>query len=327
MYDLPAEFSSAQLEARTILIHILNEMKDTESKYFPRYGKWVQRHPGLEKFCFQCVRPQVWAFLQGRWSLDSLKAISGDLKFEGRAVYLNGVLGLDRRVRIYIGQATCLRQRVAQHLNFRYRRDNPSLHYHAMQYSIYNTIGSVALLPSPGMGSHALPGMDQPELLLNVLETWMCLMFRTLPSQTLEEWLCGVEGVDKKRKEGKEGVFTGLNIVNPVQQGGDVRKWLDLNGSDDPLVLEYLALGKAGKSDAEQRKHSDIPYVKKYEEQDTPAEVQKRYIKAARQRMSQEQYEIRVPGWVLVSGLALALGIVLFNSSGGPQPKPRLRFR
>lgn len=327
MYDLPPELSSAQLEAKAILANLLKRLQDTDSKYSARYGRWVERHPTLEDLCFRCVRPPVWAFLQGRWSLDALKSVSGDLKFEGRAIYLNGVLGLDRRVRIYIGQATSLRQRVAQHLNFRYRRDNPSLHYHAMQYSIYNTIAPVALLPSPNMANCSLPGMDQPELLLNVLEMWMSLVFRTLPLQTLEMWLDGVEGVSKKRKEGKEGEFSGLNIASPIDHGERAREWLDLSDSDDPLVLEYLHLSSMGKNDVPQRKRQETRYMEKNDEQDTAVQIKERYTQAARQRMFQEQYEIRVPAWVLVGGFALTLGVILFNGSGGPQPKPRLRFR
>ena len=301
MSDLPHELSPAQHEAKQILAKLLSRLRETDSKYYPRYGKWIERHSRLEEFCLQCIRPQVWSFLQGRWSLDALKTIAGDLRFEGRGVYLNGVLGLDRRVRVYVGQAACIRQRVAQHLNFRYRRDNPSLHYHAMQRSTYNAIGLLATLPSPGLGSQILPGMDQPELLLNVLEMWMCLTFRSLPTQTLDTWLTGLEGVSKERKEGKEGQFGGLNIASPLDQGDKAREWVDLGDSDDPLVLDYLGL-EWKTNELEQRK--------------------KKYTEAAKALAKREQDVILVPQWLVLGGLALALGFIVFSSS-----RPRLKFK
>jgi hypothetical protein len=250
MFDLPANLSLAQLEAQTILTHLLSQISSPESKYYSRYGKWVERHPCLSDYCFRLTRPQVWTFLQNRWSLDALKLISGDLRYEGRAIYLNGVLGLDKRLRNYIGQSFNLRQRIAQHLNFRYRRDNPSLHYYALQYSIYNAIGVLAVLP---MGNATLPGMDAPDLLLNVLEMWMCLVFRSLPEESLREWLPSDDTINPARKEGKEGVVGGLNIALPIDQGEKSRSWVDLGESDDPLIREYMESG---------RKNSGVQLVK-----------------------------------------------------------------
>jgi hypothetical protein len=258
MYDLPSDFTSAQLEAKKILAHLLERLKEEDSKHYPKYGKWVERHPRLDDFCFRCIRPQVWTFLNGRWSLDAMKAIGGDLKYEGRGLYLDGVLGLDRRVRIYIGQAGSIRSRVAQHLNFRYRRDNPSLHYHAMQNSIYNSIGLIAQVPSPNMGNQTLPGMDCPDLLLNVLEMWMCLVFRSLPLQTLDIWLPEDGTLKKGRKSGQEGEFGGLNVASPLDQGEKQREWLDLSECEDPLIREYLGRGRES-SKVEVKEEEDSP--------------------------------------------------------------------
>ncbi|KAF2632108.1 hypothetical protein BU25DRAFT_325384, partial [Macroventuria anomochaeta] len=243
MNDLPSQLLPAQIEAQEILRHLLSKLKEPESKHYVRYGKWVERHPRLDDFCFRCIRPQVWSYLNGRWNLDALKLIAGDLRTSSPAIYLNGILGLDKRMRLYIGQTSSLRIRIAQHLNFRYRRDNPSLHYHALQSSIYNAIGVLAVLPSPNMGGHALLGMDNPDLLLNVLEMWMGLMFRSLPASMLEEWM--PEGISPARKEGKEGVFGGLNIRSPLDQGDSKAEWVDLSESDDLLVREYLGIGAA----------------------------------------------------------------------------------
>ncbi|KAH7080416.1 hypothetical protein BKA63DRAFT_590963 [Paraphoma chrysanthemicola] len=307
-----------------------NILKDPNSKYHLRYGKWLAKHPRLEEFCFRCIRPQIWTFLHGRWSLDALKAIGGDVfKFEGRGVYLNGVLGLDKKVRIYIGQATSIRQRVSQHLNFRYRRDNPSLHYHAMQQSIYNAIGLVAVLPSPSTGNHALPGMDCQDLLLNVLEMWTCLIFRTLPPQTLEQWLPSDGTVTSRRKSGLEGEFGGLNIACPLDHGEKTRDWLDLSDTDDALIRDYLGLGR--QTSEEQRDRSGIQFTKgearkkegEHEDDDGPAQWRKKYTERARSFNASKRENTHPEALakaVIMVGMAAIVGVVLMKvskASGG----------
>jgi hypothetical protein len=327
MYDYPAEPTPAQSEALKIFSHLLDTLKEKDSKYYAKYGKWVERHPRLQEFCFRCIRPHVWTFLNGRWSLDALKAVGGDLKAEGRGVYLDGVLGLDRRVRIYVGQAGSIRSRVGQHLNFRYRRDNPSLHYHAMQHSIYNAIGLVAQVPSPNMGNESLPGMDQPELLMNVLEMWMCLVFRTLPAPTLEAWLPS-DGSVKRRKEGAEGEFGGLNIACPLDQGEAQREWLDLSEAEDPLIRDYLGLGRKG-AEAEYKKRGDLQHVKAEEKngEDTPAQRRINYTERARsfnkQWRQQENAPSQTVGIVIVVAMATLFGIALLRGGGGLAPGQR----
>ncbi|KAJ4380634.1 hypothetical protein N0V86_003993 [Didymella sp. IMI 355093] len=302
MDNPPARFTPAQLEAQNILKHLLSKLQERESKYHARYGKWIDRHPRLDDFCFRCIRPQVWVFLNGRWSLDGLKAIGGD-RTDVCAVYLNGVLGLDKRVRIYVGQAFSLRSRIAQHLNFRYRRDNPSLHYYALQRSIYNAIGVLAVLPSPSMGGHALPGMDDPSLLLNLLEMWMGLVLRSLPTSMLEEWL--PEGVSQM-KEGREGVFGGLNIMCPLDQGNSKSGWIDLSESGDPLVREYLGV------DA-----TKTPEVKD-NAQDEVEKRKKEYAEKAR-NMNQVQNDSSVSANALIAfGMGVVLGFALMKGLSGP---------
>jgi hypothetical protein len=313
MSDPPSSLSLAQLEAQTILTHLLFQLSSPSSKYYPRYGQWIERHPHLPAYLFHTIRPQVWTFLQNRWSLDALKLISGDLRSDSRAIYLNGVLGLDKRVRVYVGQSMSLRQRVAQHLNFRYRRDNPSLHYHALQYSVYNAIAVLAVLPA---------AVEKPELVMNVLEMWMCLVFRTLPEESLSEWLPSDGTINTARKEGKEGLFGGLNIACPVDQGVKNRTWVDLSKSEDPLVREYLETA---------RKSSGVQSVKK-EEEDKPAQhevVQRkeRYKAKAKRYRESDDGGIIVPPWLVFGVVAVVAGFFLLKSNGGPQPSPRPRWR
>jgi hypothetical protein len=319
MYDLPADFSTAQLEAKKILTHLLKKLKEEDSKYYPKYGKWVERHPRLDDFCFRCIRPHIWTFLTGRWSLDALKAVGGDLKYEGRGLYLDGVLGLDRRVRIYVGQAGSIRSRVAQHLNFRYRRDNPSLHYYAMQHSIYNAIGLIAQLPSPNMGNHSLPGMDCPDLLMNVMEMWMCLVFRTLPLQSLDTWLPDEKSVKKGRKSGQEGEFGGLNIALPLDQGEKQREWLDMSNSEDPLIREYLYPAR-----------SDVKEEVK-EDEDTPVQRRINYTERAKSYNKHwrqpENYPSQTTGFIMCSIMAILVGTALWRSEAAYATGPQGRWR
>jgi hypothetical protein len=317
MYDLPAEFTQTQLEAQEILAHLLGRLKEKDSKYYGRYGKWVERHSRLEEFCFSCIRPHIWKYLQGRWSLDALKAVGGDLRYEGRGIYLDGVLGLDRRVRIYVGQAYSIRARIAQHLNFRYRRDNPSLHYHAMQNSIYNAIGLIAQIPSPNMGNHTLPGMDCPDLLMNVLEMWMCLVFRSLPLQTLEEWLPSNGSIRKGRKLGAEGEFGGLNIASPLDQGEKQREWLDLSDSEDPLVRDYLGRGKTD-TKVEVKTEEDAITQRKAEYVERAKNLNKHW-------RTSEPSPSQAVGLVLGITMVVLVGTAIWRG-GGYAPRPRGRW-
>ncbi|KAF2996626.1 hypothetical protein E8E13_002168 [Curvularia kusanoi] len=271
MNDIPADLSPSQKEAQAILRHLLSRLKDPDSKYYAR-----------------------------------LKLIAGDLRADSRAVYLNGILGLDKRVRIYVGQASSLRQRIAQHLNFRYRRDNPSLHYHALQASIYNAIGVLAILPSPNMGGHTLPGMDDPGLLLNVLEMWMGLVFRTLPAEMLEDWM--PNGVSPARREGKEGLFGGLNIRSPLDQGESKSDWIDLSDSDDILIREYVNFG-LGQNEAHTRLHNDTEKRKKD------------YAEKARKRNQTEKGDGIAANTILAFGMGVVLGFALVKGFSGLKSK------
>ncbi|KAH8727576.1 hypothetical protein GQ44DRAFT_90141 [Phaeosphaeriaceae sp. PMI808] len=293
----------AQLEAKNILAYLFDKLNDQDTIYYQRYGEWIQRHPDLAKFCFQCIRPQVWTFLNGRWSFDALNSVGGDIRSEGRAIYLNSILGLDRKVRIYVGQANSIRVRTAQHLNFRYRRDNPSLHYHAMQQSIYNAFGVLALVPPTNASNKNLPGMDCPNLLLNILEMWMTLVFRTLPPQTLEEWLPDDDMIKNGSEKALEGDFRGLNIASPLDHGEKPREWLTLSESSDPVVRDYLGLGRKS-SEIEKRKSNYTERARSYN-------TKKR----------QENGSSQAVGLVLVVTMAFLIGTALLRSSGGPGPR------
>jgi hypothetical protein len=105
--------------------------------------------------------------------------------------------------------------------------------------------------------------MDQPDLYLNVLEMWCCLLFRSLPPQILAEYL-----PDEALSGQKKTVSVGLNIANPLDHGGkEAFDWVDLSESDDPLVLEYVHGTDGNRTqsleEVEKRRHQAVEEVEK----------------------------------------------------------------
>ncbi|KAF1956169.1 hypothetical protein CC80DRAFT_548467 [Byssothecium circinans] len=113
MEDFPVSLSASQQEALEVLRRLLGKLKEPGSRYYSRYGKWVERHGKLEEFCFQCVRPSVWRFFDAKWNLDAMKLIGGDTRSDNRGIYFDGIHGLDKRTRLYIGQSQNIRFRIS----------------------------------------------------------------------------------------------------------------------------------------------------------------------------------------------------------------------
>jgi hypothetical protein len=145
--------------------------------------------------------------------------------------------------------------------------------------------------------------MDDPGLLLNVLEMWMGLVFRTLPASMLDEWM--PEGVSPARREGKEGLFGGLNIRSPLDQGDSKSDWVDLSESDDPLVREY-----AGSGVAKNEEHGRL--------QNENEKRKKEYAERARKRNQAEKEVGLSVNTIIVFGMGVVLGFALVKGFSGP---------
>lgn len=81
---------------------------------------------------------------------------------------------------------------------------------------------------------------ERPDLVMNVLETWCCLLFRSLPKATLEEWL----GSDLE-----EGLPS-LNVALPLDTGDEMasKTAFDLlKDADEGLAKEYYWDMKKGR--------------------------------------------------------------------------------
>ncbi|KAG9186786.1 hypothetical protein G6011_09894 [Alternaria panax] len=311
-------FTPAQLEARAILTHLLTLLSNptphaatttTTTHPHTKYSVWINSHsiPALTTSLYSLIRPQLWHLLSTRLSLDALKSLGGDLRHEGRAIYLNGILGVDKRLRIYVGQSGNLRQRVGQHLNFRYRRDHPSVHYWALEWSVYNVFGVLALIPpAERHGGMGLAGLERLDLVMNVLEMWMCLVFRSLPCATLVDWLPDDGLVDKGRRMAKEGVVGGLNVASPLDQGveGKDMPFVDLSEETDPVVQEYLR-------EMKRRKGGEVEVVKvkigdgdMEVDEEERARRKKMYAEKARRYQRRRDTDIVIPQWVFLGALA-----------------------
>ncbi|KAF2808449.1 uncharacterized protein BDZ99DRAFT_499764 [Mytilinidion resinicola] len=233
-------------EARAVLAHLLVTVQDQKSRHYEKYAGWLQGSPGIEEFLFGCLRPGVVRWIEGgrgagidSWVLKLLKATGGDIK--GKGVYLHGILGLDRFTRKYIGQSTDLPLRIyKQHMYFRYRRDHPSLHYFAVQRSSFDVFSILAVVPPPPSNqtpSQAPNFHDRPDLLLNILEMWLCLLFRSLPVASLHAYLPPGSLVSMGPPES-------LNVALPLDQGVEMgeREMVDIKAARDPLLREWFKL-------------------------------------------------------------------------------------
>ena len=81
--------------------------------------------------------------------------------------------------------------------------------------------------------------MDRPDLLLNLMEMWCCLLFRTLPQPLLAEYLPPGSMVPV-------GPPDGLNMSSPLDQGLPLteREWVDMSETQDPLLQGYYGFGR-----------------------------------------------------------------------------------
>jgi hypothetical protein len=232
-----------------ILERLLDDVRNPASRHYTRYGAFVSSEgQNLFSLLERCVRREVWelaARVQAKSQsnqvdmcsdFDAVKGLGGDMGYHGRAIYLHIVEFADGAVRLYVGQAFNLASRVNnQHADFRYRRDHPSLHNFAVDASTGDTYVVLAQLRET----------TQSDLVLNLLEMWMALCFRTLPGEVLDAWLGAAPNESRRRsgvREDEKKVF-GLNVASPLDQG-DKEAWKGafqmLKGSRDAMAREYF---------------------------------------------------------------------------------------
>ncbi|KAF2102435.1 hypothetical protein NA57DRAFT_71432 [Rhizodiscina lignyota] len=215
--------------SKLVLQHLLDQLRDPTNRHHGRYKDLVTSTASneVEEVLVSCMHPQFLALVdEGR--LDSFvdsKSIPSDTSYRGRAIYLHIVNSKDSIARYYIGQAYNLSWRIRQHLDFRYRRDNPSLHYWAVNSSTADSFVVLGKLEKK---------VEYPELVLNVLEMWAALLLQSLvPKSKLDDWLpAHVPRLD----------LNGLNVELPLDQGAESDShaaFESLKSAEDKLVRDY----------------------------------------------------------------------------------------
>jgi hypothetical protein len=169
--------------------------------------------------------------------------------------------------------------------------------------------------------------MERPDLVMNVLEMWMCLVFRSLPSDTLGEWLPDDELVDKGRKTAKEGVVGGLNVATPLDQGVGIKDmpFVDLSGEVDPVIWDYLREVKRRKGDVQQVENVKIKNGTVEVDEEERALRKKMYAEKVRRYQKKRDKDVVIPQWVFLGALAVGVGVLLFRSSRAPRGKGGLK--
>lgn len=115
------------------------------------------------------------------------------------------------------------------------------------------------------------------------------------------------DGVERGRKKGLEGVFGGLNIACPLDQGERMREWLDLSEEGDVLIREYLGRGRES-AKIEEKKEQDEEVV---------AQRKKEYAARARSYNKHwarpESYPSQTAGILLSVTMAVLIGTALWR--------------
>lgn len=163
--------------------------------------------------------------------------LGGDLTSHAPAIYLHLIQLPNGFWYWYIGQAHDVRSRIhQQHRDFRYRRDNPSLHYYAHDRSVHDRFVILANLDDNPRTTTA----SELRIVLNLLEMWCCLLFRCLPVQTLERWLQDEDFYDVSF----DGPVLTLNVASPLDMGDSLassKAFELLKESNDDLARQYYA--------------------------------------------------------------------------------------
>ncbi|MCJ1364748.1 hypothetical protein MMC16_003864 [Acarospora aff. strigata] len=129
----------------------------------------------------------------------------------------------------YIGQAQILERRILQHQKPQHRELNPSLHYHVLDSS--PTMHSTFVI----LSSTASGDLSQDcRGILNILEMFTSLLFRTLPATTLRKYL------PDRIEIANPGAH--LNLASPLDQGLQNQGWslLSARDSPDPLIYNWF---------------------------------------------------------------------------------------
>jgi hypothetical protein len=137
-------------------------------------------------------------------------------RFEAKHGLYVAIIRIPSSWRRYVGQSVNCEQRVHNnHENEKYRNSHPSLHY------MYQEIAEELFWLSPGYTPD-----DLPAGLLNIMELWQAMLFRSLQKSELKKLL-----PREARGIADEDLELGAKVRNPLEQG--------LNFSESPDMGYY----------------------------------------------------------------------------------------
>ncbi|QDS67582.1 hypothetical protein FKW77_003588 [Venturia effusa] len=231
----PAVINLDSATPSAVLERLLGLISLPSSRHYERYGAFAARDTeALSALLMSCLRPEVASLVEAHdtSSITRVASLGGDLYYRGRAIYLHIITLPNGENWYYIGQAYNLYHRIFnQHRNFRYRRDHISFHNYIVDRSSKDIFVVLATITKP---------IEKSDLVLNVLETWCCLLFRSLPKPTLEDWL----------GNGLEEGIPSLNVALPLDTGDEMASKTAfelLKQSDEVLAREYYWDMKKGR--------------------------------------------------------------------------------
>ncbi|KAL3476485.1 hypothetical protein BJX99DRAFT_258418 [Aspergillus californicus] len=178
------------LKHREILEYLVSKVEELHAERYQGVLKKSYREALYTTLEHNLV-PGVGAISEsGLFSLEGMLSIGGNVSSTGTGIYLH-ILWYPintQRFWLYVGQATDLHRRIADHNDKLYRRKHPSLHYHV--WDAKNGICSQFVILARAdikNGAGNIPRFEQ--CLLNIQEMWMARLFRTLASRDLEKYL------------------------------------------------------------------------------------------------------------------------------------------
>ncbi|KAJ5954177.1 hypothetical protein N7501_008456 [Penicillium viridicatum] len=194
------------VDRTSILEHLISHVRLEMSE---RYSSVLEQYD-IAKILEDSLSPAVKDICeQGKFDLTSLLEIGQDPETKKEAgIYLHTLWREDettKRFWLYVGQACVLCLRIEKHKDPRHRSKNMGLHYSVWgsAVDIKSAFVTLAILDPPSS--------TQTQLVLNLAEMWMCLVFQTLTSLHLGSWL----------PKNTNAMWSGnhLNVALPLWQG------------------------------------------------------------------------------------------------------------
>ncbi|KAJ5810503.1 uncharacterized protein N7503_002721 [Penicillium pulvis] len=208
---LPIPLDLISVDRTQVLTYLIQKVEELHSD---RYASFLQ-HCSTVDICAKLediLTPGVRRVSDdGPSSLKRLQSIGGDTESTAAGVYLH-IIWLPEepeRFWLYVGQATDLARRIADHNNKIYRKKHLSLHYHIWD-SREDTCSKSVVLATCDPSTKGQTVFRADQCCLNLLEMWMACLFQTLTARDLDKYL--------SPSISRSSAGRHLNVVPPIWQ-------------------------------------------------------------------------------------------------------------